>query len=194
MSYAIIGFGKMGQALAKVFARSGIPSVRRHHARPEKFAPAAAALGPEVMPKTLAEAVQANVIFLAVRYEAHADVAAGAAHLEGKDIVDVTNAYGIPSDKLGGQPSGRVVARAFAGARLVKGFNHLVASVFARDPHPHGGRRVVFLTSDDDGATAEVATLAERLGLFPVNLGGLAEGGLLVQAHDSTWGRSFSRI
>jgi predicted dinucleotide-binding enzyme len=106
----------------------------------------------------------------------------------GKTIVDVTNAYGVSPEELGGQPSARVVAQAFTGARLVKGFNHLVAAVLARDPAVHGGRRVVFLASDDDGAAAEIGALAETLGFAPVNLGGLSEGGLLVQARGNRWG------
>jgi hypothetical protein len=44
-----------------------------------------------------------------------------------------------------------------------------------------GGRRVVLLASDDDGAAAEIGALAEHLGFSPIKLGGLLEGGLLVQ-------------
>jgi predicted dinucleotide-binding enzyme len=49
----------------------------------------------------------------------------------GKTIVDVTNAYGVSPEELGGQASSRFVAQAFAGGRLVKGFNHLAAAVLA---------------------------------------------------------------
>src|ERR1700678_1898798 len=52
-----------------------------------------------------------------------------------------------------------VVANAFPGARLVKGFNHLAAGTLAADPNVRGGRRVVFLSSDDEGAAAPVAAL-----------------------------------
>ena len=101
----------------------------------------------------------------------------------------MTNAYGVPPEKLGGQPSSKVVAQAFTGGKLVKGFNHLVAAILDQDPAVHGGRRVVFLSSDDDGAAAEIGALAENLGFAPVKLGGLSEGGLLVQAHGNTWGK-----
>jgi len=90
---------------------------------------------------------------------------------------------------LGGQPSAQVVAQAFTGGKLVKGFNHLGAAILDQDPAVHGGRRVVFLAGDDDGATAEIGALAESLGFAPVKLGGLSEGGLLVQAHENTWGK-----
>ncbi len=189
MSYSIIGFGKIGHALAKAFARRGIEVSVATTRDPQNFASAAAAIGPEIIPTTLAEAVKANIIFLAVRFESHTDVAKALPNWNGKTIIDVTNAYGVPPEKLGGQPSSKVVAQAFAGARLVKGFNHLVAAVLDQDPAVHGGRRVVFLASDDDGAAEEMGELAENLGFSPIQLGGLEEGGLLVQARGNSWGR-----
>ncbi len=188
MSYAIIGFGNIGQALAKAFARNGIEVSVATTRDPEGFASAAAAIGPEIIPATLAEAVKADTIFLAVRFESHQDVARARPTWTGKTIVDVTNTNVSP-EELGGQPSSAVVAQAFTGARLVKGFNHLVAAVLDQDPAVHGGRRVVFLASDDDDAAAEIGALAENLGFSPIQLGGLSEGGLLVQARGNTWGR-----
>jgi predicted dinucleotide-binding enzyme len=189
MSYAIIGFGNIGQALAKAFARNGIEVSVATKRDPESIASAAAAIGPAVIPKTLADAVKADVIFLAVRFEVHPEVAKALPTWQGKTIVDVTNAYGVPPEELGGQPSSRFIAQSFAGARLVKGFNHLIAATLAEDPAVHGGRRVVFLASDDDAAATEIGGLAEKLGFAPIKLGGLSEGGLLVQARGNTWGR-----
>jgi 8-hydroxy-5-deazaflavin:NADPH oxidoreductase len=188
-SYAIIGFGSIGRALARAFARNGIEVSVATTRDPESFASDAAAIGPEIIPTTLAEAVKADVIFLAVRFESHPDVAKALPTWQGKTIVDVTNAYGVPLEKLGGQPSARFVAQAFTGGKLVKGFNHLVAAILDQNPAVHGGRRVVFLASDDDGAAAEIGALAENLGFAPIKLGGLSEGGLLVQAHGNTWGQ-----
>jgi 8-hydroxy-5-deazaflavin:NADPH oxidoreductase len=75
MSYAIIGFGNIGQALAKAFARSGVEASVATTRDPQSFASAAAAIGPEIIPKKLAEAVKADIVFLAVRFESHQDVA-----------------------------------------------------------------------------------------------------------------------
>jgi predicted dinucleotide-binding enzyme len=188
-SYAIIGFGKIGQALATAFARKGIEVAIATTRDPESFASDAAAIGTGIMATTLAEAVKADIIFLAVRFESHPDVAKALPDWQGKIIVDVTNAYGVPPEQLGGQPSAQAVAQTFTGGKLVKGFNHLGAAILAQDPAVHGGKRVVFLAGNDDGATAAVAVLAETLGFAPVNLGGLSEGGLLVQAHGNTWGQ-----
>jgi predicted dinucleotide-binding enzyme len=188
-SYAIIGFGNIGKALAKAFARNDIEVSVATTRDPESFASDAAAIGPGIFPKTLAEAVKADVIFLAVRFESHPDVAKALPTWQGKTIVDVTNAYGVPPEKLGGQPSSSFVTQAFTGGKLVKGFNHLLAAILDQDPAVHGGRRVVFLASDDDGAAAEIGEVAKNLGFSPIQLGGLSEGGLLVQARGNSWGK-----
>jgi predicted dinucleotide-binding enzyme len=189
MSYAIVGFGNIGRALAKAFARNGIEVSVATTREPESFASTAAAIGPTIIPKKLAEAVKADIVLLAVRFQSHQDVAKALPTWQGKTIVDVTNAYGVSPEKLGGQPSSKAVAQAFAGGRLVKGFNHLAAAVLDQDPAVHGGRRVVFLASDDDDAAAEIGALAEDLGFAPIKLGGLSEGGLLVQARGNSWGQ-----
>ena len=47
----------------------------------------------------------------------------------------------------------------------------------------------MFLASDDDAAAEEIRALAEKLGFAPIKLGGLSEGGLLVQARGNSWGQ-----
>jgi predicted dinucleotide-binding enzyme len=188
MSYAIIGFGTIGHALAKAFARNGIEVFVATTRDPESFASDAAAIGPMIIPKTLAEAAKADTIFLAVRFESHTEVAKALPSWKGKTIIDAMNTQ-APLEELDGLPSSAVAAKAFIGARLVKGFNHLVAAVLGQDPAVHGGRRVVFLASDDDGAASEVGALAEKLGFAPIQLGGLSEGGLLVHARGKSWGQ-----
>ena len=188
MSYAIIGFGKIGQALAKAFARSGIEVSVATTRDPASFASLAAAIGSGIIPQTLAEAVKADIIFLAVRFESHPAVAKALPSWKGKTIIDVMNTF-APLEELDGLPSSAFVANAFTGARLVKGFNHLAAAVLGQDTAVHGGRRVVFLASDDDGAATEVGTLAENLGFSPIKLGGLSDGGLLVHARENSWGQ-----
>ena len=73
MSYSIIGFGNIGHALAKAFARKGIEVSVATTRDPKSFASAAAAIGPTIIPKTLAEAIKADTVFLAVRFESHPD-------------------------------------------------------------------------------------------------------------------------
>jgi predicted dinucleotide-binding enzyme len=63
MSYAIIGFGNIGPALAKAFARKGVEVSVATTRDPQSFASAAAAIGPTIIAKTLAEAIKADIIF-----------------------------------------------------------------------------------------------------------------------------------
>ncbi len=187
MTYAIIGFGAVGQALATAFARKAIDVVVASRRPPEALAQQAAAIGPMVTPKRLAEALAADTILLAVPFWEHREVAKAMSSWDGKTVVDVTNAFGVPVEDLDGLASSAVVARAFSGAKLVKAFNHLAAAKLAADPDISGGRRVIFVSSDDEDATAPVEALAERLGFAPVKLGRLAEGGALVQARGRSW-------
>lgn len=187
MTFAIIGFGAVGQALAAAFARKGIDVVVASRRPPEALARQAASIGPTVTAKPLHEALAADTILLAVPFWEHREVAKAGVGWSGKTIIDATNAFGVPVEDLDGLPSSAAVARAFPGAALVKAFNHLPAAKLAADPAVGGGRRVVFLSSDDENAVQPVAALAERLGFAPVALGRLAEGGALVQARGRAW-------
>jgi len=96
----------------------------------------------------------------------------------------------VPPEELDGLPSSAFAAKAFPGAKFVKGFNHLIAATLAADPVVEGGHRVVFLSSDDEDAVGPVADLAKQLGFAPVKLGKLNKGGALVHARGHIWGRS----
>ena len=187
MSYAIVGFGKIGQALAHAFARRNIDVTVASRRPAEALAPQALAIGPAVVAKSLKDAVEAKTILLAVPFGEHAEVAKALPGWEGKTIIDATNLFPGP-DEPGGLPGSAIVAKAFSGAKLVKGFNHLGAATLATDPVVESGHRVVFLSSDDEEAVGPVAALAKQLGFAPVQLGKLNEGGALVHARGRTWG------
>jgi predicted dinucleotide-binding enzyme len=188
MSYAIVGFGKIGQALTHAFARRNIDVTVASRRPPEALAPQARAIGPTVVAKSLRDALKADTVFLAVPFGVHREVANALPSWEGKTVIDATNSFGVPSEQLDGLLSSAFVAKAFTGAKFVKGFNHLIAATLATDPVVEEGHRVVFLSSDDEDATAPVAALAKQLGFAPVELGKLNEGGALVHARGRTWG------
>ena len=187
MKYAIIGFGQIGRALAKAFARKGIEVSVATTREPESFAADAAAIGPVIKPTTLDEAVKADVIILAVLFEGHRDIGKLLPDWKGKTIIDAMNTND-PVETLDNLPSSAFAAKSFPGARFVKGFNHLLSRTLATDPKVEGGHRVVFLSSDDEAAAAQVADVAKRLGFAPVYLGKFNEGGNLVQARGRVWG------
>lgn len=183
MSYAIIGSGAIGAALAGQFARRGL-AVRIANSRgPASLAGLADELGASVAPATLPDALRAEVVILAVPFGAVPDAVRGAADWAGRIVVDATNAIDFPAftpKDLGGRLSSEVVADAVPGARVVKAFNTLPAAVLAKDPND-GGRRVLFLSGNDATANAAVAGLIDRLGFAPIDLGPLAAGGRLQQ-------------
>ena len=188
MSYAIVGFGKIGQALARAFARRNINVIVASRRPPEELTQQARAIGHTVVAKSLRDALDADTIILAVPFGEHREVAKALRSWEGKTIIDAMNAL-VPPAELDGLPSSAFVAKSFAGAKLVKGFNHLVAATLATDPIVEGGHRVVFLSSDEEDAIVPVADLAKQLGFAPVKLGRLNEGGALVHARGRTWGQ-----
>jgi 8-hydroxy-5-deazaflavin:NADPH oxidoreductase len=63
----------------------------------------------------------------------------------------------------------------------VKAFNQLPWQVLS-SPVPAGGKRVVFISSDHEDASAKVARVAEELGFAPIEVGKIGEGGRLIQA------------
>src|SRR3984893_1780488 len=178
MSYAIVGFGAVGQALAYAFARKNIDVTVASRRPPAALAPQARAIGPSVVAKSLRDALEADTIILAVPFGEHREVAKALPNWKGKTVIDTMNAFPVP-EELNGLPSSAFVAKSFTGAKLVKGFNHLIGATLATDPIVEGGHRVVFLSSDDEDAIAPVAALAKQLGFAPVKLGKLNDEGAL---------------
>jgi predicted dinucleotide-binding enzyme len=188
MSYAIVGFGKIGQALAHAFARKDIDVTVASRRPAEALAPQARKIGPKVVAKSLEDALEADIIFLAVPFGEHREVAKALSSWKGKTIIDATNSAPLPPEELDGLPSSAFLAKSFTGAKVVKGFNHLLAATLATDPVVEGGHRVVFLSSDEEDAIPPVADFAKQLGFAPVKLGKFNEGGALVHARGKTWG------
>jgi predicted dinucleotide-binding enzyme len=178
MKYAIIGSGKIGTALARTFARQSIEVAIGNTRGPETLSSLAEELGPSVRPQSLRDAYQAEMIFLAVPFPAHKEVAKQLKQWNGKIVVDLTNAFHIAPEELGGLLSSEVVSQAFLGARLVKAFNHLPAAQLGTNSPLEGQRQAVFVSSNDADASAAVAAVATQLGFAPIELGRLDKGGV----------------
>ena len=180
MRIGIIGSGRMGLAIARHLSTAG-HEVRLSNSRgPESLTEMAAEAG--ALPATIADAVApSEVVFLAVPYNAVADVAAQGAPWDGKVVVDVTNYYeGRDGAELapGGDGSSVAVARRLPGARVVKAFNTIMWKRVEEESRPPGPDRLaVFLAGDDADANAIVAELISESGFAPVESGSLADGG-----------------
>jgi predicted dinucleotide-binding enzyme len=177
MRYAIIGSGKIGTALARTFARKNIEVAIANSRGPATLASLTEELGPSVFPQSVQDVHEAEMIFLAVPFPAHKDVAKQFEQWNDKIVVDLTNALRVAPEELGGLLSSEVVSQAFVGARLVKAFNHLPAAQLGTNPPLEGQRQAVFVSSNDADASATVAALATQLDFAPVELGRLDKGG-----------------
>jgi predicted dinucleotide-binding enzyme len=184
MSYSIIGTGSVGSTLASFLAKAGIEVGLANTKGAEAVEPLAGKLGRSVVAKSLDDALKADVIFFAVQFLQFKDVASARSDWTGKIAIDVTNAFKLPPEvmeaELNGRLSSEVNAERVPGAKLVKAFNQLPMNVLS-SPVPAGGRRVVFISSDDKDASAKVARLAEELGFAPIEVGKIGEGGRLIQ-------------
>ena len=81
------------------------------------------------------------------------------------------------------------VASLAKNARVVKSFNHLFGQYM--DGRVEGGRRVLFYAGDDAAAKRTLHSLFEAMGFYPVDLGGLADGGRLMQVGGPLNGKHF---
>src|SRR4051812_34805071 len=171
MSYAIIGLGKIGTAIAQAFARQGI-KVAVAGRRPVDAL--AAQIGPALIPQRVEDAVKADVVVLAMPFAALQEIAGAAESWQGKVVIDATNAFGVPPEELGELPSTAAVAKVLPGAKVVKAFNHLPAGVLAQGPTtPQGG----------GGSCFSPATTTRRASRWQPSSPGSA-------SRQSTWGSS----
>src|SRR5580700_3280379 len=105
MSYAIVGFGKIGQALAHAFARKNIDVTVASRRPREALAPQARAIGSTVVAKSLRDALGADTIILAVPFGEHGEVAKVLPSWKGKTVIDAMNSFPVPPEELDGLPS-----------------------------------------------------------------------------------------
>jgi hypothetical protein len=169
---------KPGQVKLKKNIEVGIANSRG----PETLASRERVFGPSVHPISIEQAHGAEMLFLAVPFSAHKEVAEEFEQWNGKILVDVTNALHVAPGGLGGHLSSEIVAESFVSARLVKAFNHLPAAQLGTNPSLPGQRQAIFVSGNDADANAMVTALIAQLGLAPVDLGRLDQGGVPLHA------------
>lgn len=180
----IIGAGQIGRAIATALARRGIPAIIANSRGPESLAELVRELGPAITAGTREEAAAQDIVFVAVNWSKLPEALRGLPDFGGRIVVDANNPIEAPLFKpfdLGDRSSSEVVADLVPGARVVKAFNYLFASLLTADPAGDGGKRVLFLSGDDAAAKAEVGAVIEALGFFGIDLGTLAIGSRLTQ-------------
>jgi predicted dinucleotide-binding enzyme len=195
MKYAIIGSGNIGSAAARRFAEKDLSVGVATSKGVDAVAPLVERIGPQIIPTEVSDALHADVVMLAVPFEAVQSLVEQVSDWSGRIIIDATNAIDYtdfsPAD-LGGRASSDLVGEWANNARVVKAFGATWAKVLARDPSDgRGGRRVMLLSGNHPDANAEIAALITQLGFEPIDLGRNDEGGLLIQFGGPLTGHSF---
>ena len=182
--HAIVGSGHIGSTLARLFARAGIEVGIANTRGPESIREFAASLGSRVRAIGLNEALESEIIFMAIPFPAVEQFGKSLPDWTGKTVVDTTNAHYAPgsAEILRGQLSTHYAAEHLPGADVVKAFNQLPANTLAAELDPEVGRRVIFVATDTPEAGDRIAGLVGDLGLAAVHLGRIDEGGRLIQA------------
>jgi len=180
--YAIVGSGRIGTSLARLFSRAGIEAGIANTRGPESLRELAATLGSPIQPVSMTDALSSDVIFLAIPFPAVERVGSLLPSWTGKIVVDATNAHYAPGDDvLKGRASAHYTAEKFPGAAVVKAFNQLPAELLAAKLDPGIGKRVVFIAADVPEAGDRIAELAGELGLAAVQVGAIDKGGRLIE-------------
>jgi predicted dinucleotide-binding enzyme len=185
MTVGIIGAGNIGQAFARLASRAGRNVIISNSRGPEALESLVGVLGAGISAGTVAEAAAAPIVVIAMPWPNISEAVAGLTW-DGRIVVDANNAVIVTFEgdvptfglaDLGGKTSSEVVAGFVPGARVVKAGNTLLAPVLAADPRESGGNRVLFISGDDKAAKDDVAVLFTAADFFPIDLGGLVEGG-----------------
>lgn len=183
VSIGIVGAGAVGSAIAAVLARAGIEAKILNRRGPQSLAMLVMGTEPHVTIGTREDVLGADLVFVAVPWTRLGD-ALGGVDWTGRIVVDCTNALEGPSFKpvnLHGRTSSEAFATYVPGARVVKALNHILPHLLAGDPRAEGGRRVLYMAGDDADAKAELATIIDRTGFYRIDLGGLRDGGKLIE-------------
>lgn len=167
MKIAIIGAGNVGRTLGSAWTRAGksvVYGVRSPRAgENELSAPDAVA--------------SADIVVLAIPWEAVPTVLENRSLFRGKVVIDCTNP--INSDfsglAIGNTDSGgETIARIIPEAKVVKAFNTCGFNVMARPEFPTG-RATMFVAGDDQDAKETTLELARMLGFDGLDAGPLVQ-------------------
>ena len=177
----VIGAGNIGSSVARAVIGAGYDVVIANSRGPETLTELIAQLGPQARAATAREAGEAaELVVVAVPLQAIDDVPVEP--LAGKTVIDANNYYSARDGQIAAldthqTTSSQLLQDRLPEARVVKGFNHIMAGQIVGDAQQSGGsnRRALALFTDDDEARAQVHRLFDEIGFDPVDGGTLAD-------------------
>ena len=183
MKIAIIGSGRMAQALSTLFVEAGHEVMLSNSRGPESLRDLVTTFGPNCHAGEVAEAVAwGDVVFLATPWGKTAEAVSVVDDWTGVVVVDTTNNRSKPGPDglidIGDHVSSVLVAGYVPGARVVKAFNatpvHILAPALGANA---GANNAVFIAGDDPTAKSLVSGIIASIGGEAVDTGNLATGG-----------------
>jgi predicted dinucleotide-binding enzyme len=185
-SLGVIGSGPIGRAIAAHAIKAGQKVLLSNSRGPESLSELVAELGDGAEAGTVEEAASADLVVVAIPFVKVPDLGSRISDWAGRIVVDATNQFATFSPyggraELGDETGSEYVARHLAGATVVKAFNAMFAEFVAAEPRHAEGRQVVFHAGDDLEANGQFAELIGGWGFAPVYVGGLRDGGRLMQ-------------
>ena len=176
MNIAIVGPGKLGSGLGKLWARHGHDVFVTFSRDPAKLESVAKEIGGHA--RTVKDAVaESDVVALTTKWSAVPDALAQAGSLEGKIVLDCTNTMS-PRKADDGSPETRSCAEVLAamapGAHVIKTFNQAFEQlIHAESRLFHGEKPTMFYAGDDAAAKKVAARLIEDTDFEAVDAGPL---------------------
>ena len=177
MNISIIRAGNMAKGLAARFIEAGhaVTIASRDGAKAEV---AAKELGDSTASASIAAAAQAaNIVVLAIPYDAAGDVIAAGDGFSGKIVVDITNPMTADFSGLSighTTSAAEEIQKRAPQAKVVKAFNTIFAQVLQNGGQAAGHPATVFVAGDDEAARAAVVELARSAGFETLETGALA--------------------
>ena len=177
MKIAVIGAGKMGTGLGKIWLDKGHSVMYSFSHSAEKLE-ALAASHPNALSGTPAEAsAHGDIILLAVGWQSVRDAVTATGPVKDKIVIDCTNPLkkDLSDLEVGLSTSGgEEIARLFPEARVVKAFNTVYAEVYHSLSRLFGSRMPTMLfCGDNREAKKAVSELIVQTGFEPVDAGPL---------------------
>jgi predicted dinucleotide-binding enzyme len=196
MQIGTIGAGDLAQAFAKRVLRAGHEVKLSNSRGPASLREIVTKLGPGITAATREEAVACEMVLLAVPWDNVPETLGSLPKWKNQILIDGVNPFHgkagsfMPAN-VGNLSTSQFVAGLAPGARVVKAFNHMLVPNIEDDPAMNDGKRVAFISADDEDAKKDVQTLLRGCGYSVVDLGNLRDGGLIQQAGGPLAGRDF---
>jgi len=179
----IVGAGKMGGALAELWAKAGheVMISSRH---PDELKAQAQAIGPKAHVGTVREAAAfGSVVLIAMPYGKWPEISDEIkAETVGKTVIDLTNPYpdrdGPMAEQARKETTGVADPKYLPGAHLVRAFNSIIYTDLRSQAHRAGEPAAIAVAGDDERAVAVTSQLVRDAGFEPVLVGPLSSARL----------------